>query len=409
MSVPERPQREDGGGRAAEQSQPAGPGSRHTGVPETPRRAATGTAAWVLTLALLLAGLAFNSILFKPVLPITIRDTDFLGFYAGGLLAGTGSLYDIGAVVELERKYSERPRILAFIRLPFYAGMLSPLRLLGYREAFWVWRFFLLAAVIAFVGLWPGSKPAAAAVCAWSVPVFHCFIVSQDAVVLLPLVAIAVRYARRRSHTGLGVVCALLSVKYHLFFTLPVLLVRRRLWRTVAAGAAAGVVLMVWSFLQEGWRWPASYLSVLRLPTTTPPAVELPNLHGLFMGWSGAGAWEAVGSLVVLVAVWLAGADRWNRSLAAVLIGGLLLSYHAFLADCTLLVPASLLLMEDERLFYRAGGLLLAAPALYLGEFVPNWISTAAVCLVVVILLAAPAAAHALRGHRAAEQEAAQG
>ncbi len=409
MSVSEHRQREGGGARAAEQSQSADPRSRRTEVRETLRRGAKGAAAWVLTSALLLAGLAFNSILFKPVLPITIRDTDFLGFYAGALLAGTGSLYDIGAVVELETKYSERPRILAFIRLPFYAGMLSPLRLLSYREAFWVWRLFLLAAAIAFVGLWPGSKPAAAAVCAWSIPLFNCFIVSQDAVLLLPLVAVAVRSARRRSHSGLGVVCAFLSVKYHLFFTLPVLFVRRRLWRTVAAAAAAGLVLMAWSFLQEGWRWPISYSSVLRLPTTTPPAVELPNLHGLFMGWSGAGAWEAVASLLVLAAVWLAGSDRWNRSLAAVLIGGLLLSYHAFLADCTLLIPASLLLLEDERLLYRAGGLLLAAPALYLGEFVPNWVNTAVVCLILLILLAAPAAARALRGHRAAEQEAAQG
>jgi hypothetical protein len=55
-------------------------------------------------------------------------------------------------------------------------------------------------------------------------------------------------------------------------------------------------------------------------------------------------------------------------ALAATLLSGVLLSYHAFIADAILLLPVGLLLMRDKgSRAHRAVGLILLSPLAFLG------------------------------------------
>jgi hypothetical protein len=58
--------------------------------------------------------------------------------------------------------------------------------------------------------------------------------------------------------------------------------------------------------------------------------------------------------------------SSFEVGLAAVLAGGVLLSYHAYRADCTVLLPAALLaLAANPSLATRVLGTLLLTPVLY--------------------------------------------
>ena len=59
---------------------------------------------------------------------------------------------------------------------------------------------------------------------------------------------------------------------------------------------------------------------------------------------------------------------RIGIAIAAMLLSGLLLSYHAFIADAVLLISAGLMLLRDKTsLAHRAVGLILLSPLAFLG------------------------------------------
>src|SRR5262249_11825183 len=74
----------------------------------------------------------------------------------------------------------------------------------------------------------------------------------------------------------------------------------------------------------------------------------------------------------VIVAVWLAVRHAsFQYGLAAVLAGGLLVSYHAYLADCALLLPAALAARSSSNLLpLRFFSFVLLMPVTYLANLV---------------------------------------
>src|ERR1019366_4914421 len=88
-----------------------------------------------------LLGLAVDCYLHRPGLPyIFAGDNDFMCFYSAAQLAGSGELYHPEAVVRAQSRLWNSPRSLPYPRLPFYAAMLSPLRLFSSPHAYWVWQ-----------------------------------------------------------------------------------------------------------------------------------------------------------------------------------------------------------------------------------------------------------------------------
>lgn len=325
----------------------------------------------LITLACLL-GLALNLYLWSPFLPYFFAraNNDFACTYTGAVLAGSPGLYDVATVKRTQHPLGDSPQFMMYQRFPYYAALVSPLRWLPYRQAYWVWQTVSLAAVLVFLAFWPGQPTWFKAIaCCWSLPLANCFVMGQDVTLVLAALAVSLALFFRGRHFAAGCLMALCSIKFHLFITLPLLVLTRRLWRFGAGSVAGGAVLLAASFAVQGWRWPADYARMLRLPTSTPSYSLMPNLNGLFSGHPhGPGVVALVAGIVLAAAVLVMWRGRITVAIAAALLSGLLLSYHAFIADAVLLIPAGLLLLRDKSsLPHRAMGAILLSPLAFLG------------------------------------------
>ena len=184
--------------------------------------------------------------------------------------------------------------------------------------------------------------------------------------VILMVLGIAAGLFLRGRHFAAGCVLSLCLIKYNLFLTLPLLICGKRLWKLGGGVLAGGAALLALSFAAGGWSWPSKYLAELRLPVTTPSYAGMPNLHGLF-GRQGILV-EIAAACLTLAVVWLVvrGGDV-ARGFAAMLAGGLLVSYHAFPGDDAILIPVSLYLLgRAPDLPGKLAGILLLCPLTYL-------------------------------------------
>lgn len=196
----------------------------------------------------------------------------------------------------------------------------------------------------------------------------------QDVTLLLAVLALGVAWFFRGRHFAAGCLLALCSIKFHLFLSLPLLILTRRLWRFGAGVITGGVALIMASFAVQGWRWPVEYLRMLRMPISTPSYGLMPNLNGLVAGQAHGNVWTALAVVLTLAAAALVmRRGRLTIAFAAMLLSGLLLSYHAFIADAALLIPAGLLLLRDKAsLAHRATGIVLLSPLAFLGVHLQN-------------------------------------
>jgi hypothetical protein len=273
--------------------------------------------------------------------------SEYVTFYIGGRLVGTPYLYDMA------HGYREQIRALGgygdqflFVRLPFVALLHAPLALLPYGAAAAVWGALSVGALAAFVRLWPAKDWRwTLAACCWSSPVAFDFVFGKDTVALVLLLAVAVRIHDERP-VAAGLVLSLLAIKYHLFFPLPMLVIAQRRWKTGAGFLAGAAVLAAVSFLAGGWDWPARLLE-LRAAQTSPNEYLMPNLRGMLEPFTNSLAPELLLDAAAAAGVWwIARRADFRYGLAAVLVGGLLVSHHAALYDCVVLIPALLIVAE---------------------------------------------------------------
>jgi hypothetical protein len=302
------------------------------------------------TMAAWLAGIVVPILLFWPPLYTVARnrastgDNDFLAFYVSGQLVLQGKLYNIPAFQAAEAAIMKNsvPALLLkrqAVRPPFFAAAFWPLAQLPFSVAVAIWMAVLCGAIIGFVWLWP-DRTAAAVACCWSAGLSACVVSAQDPPLILLWLAIAL-YIRKAHPFLAGMLFALCAAKFHIFVFLPVLLWRHRLWRGFLAGGAA---LVLASFAAGGWHWPQQYFGALSQDIVSPGVQNMANLRGFFVSWPHAGAWEIGASLLiaiaVLAAVWKA---DFLSGLTVVLLGGMLVSHHAYIQDCALLIPVVLI------------------------------------------------------------------
>lgn len=312
--------------------------------PEPSRAARVG---WVL---LALAGLAFMAALFAPKAESIARgQNDFLPLYVAARLAPSGDLYSPEPYADLlAERFGVVSPSLRYSRPPFYALLLKPLAWLSYDAAYALWGVLRLAAVAAIALVWrgPGRWRVAAAIC-WSLPLISALLNGQDAV-FLPLILAGACVLYHRQPFAAGLLLSLCSVKFHLFLALPLVFLRRdagALLRGLACGALAAVVLSFWA---AGPTWPLDYLrlltdaEVMQVGLATDRSL-MPNLHGL-VGSLPLGDWLewALAAGVFVATALVAPRLPFEPALAATTAAGVLISYHAFVADWSLLVFAGL-------------------------------------------------------------------
>jgi hypothetical protein len=314
---------------------------------------------------------------------LALCSVDFGAFYAGGTLAGSLAMYSPEAVFAAEdRAVGCHTQNLVFIKPPFYGLMMMPLARLPFETALWLWRILGLAALGVFLWLWPCDRLVAAAACAWFLPEATNFTMGQDVAFVLALAAGACYCLKTGRPVAAGVLFGLGAIKFHLFLLLPLLVLRRRLWRTTAAAIATIALLLGIAFAAYGPAWLHAYRNALRDWRLNPAFYHMVNLNGLFHGHA---IWIAAAVFVVLLAGFINHRGSIELALAAVLAGGVLIVPHNTISDGLLFLPLILEARRFPGVLARAIAILALIPILPAG-----WLQAA----IIVLLLAA---VHTLR------------
>ena len=302
-------------------------------------------------LAIGVVGVCLNGIGIGPwALSSAIRGTagdlthfgDFTQFYVGACLAGTGAEYDSGTVLRLQERVTGvvQPHLLPS-RLPFYYGLLRPLCSLSYLSAHRVWLTLVsIAAAIAIALLSLSQGEAAVVASLWSAPLFMSIVGGQDDSFLYLVLAAGLWLRQSGRPLSAGAMLSLLWIKFHLFLLLPALFVIKREFRLVAGALLGSAALLSACFAVAGRHWPASYAALLLNPVLSPGPEIMPNLHGLASHFAASTAVETL--LAILVAastVLVITRSGFAISFGAALLGSILISHHAYPADCLVLVP----------------------------------------------------------------------
>jgi hypothetical protein len=339
-------------------------------------------------------GIGVNGFLYYPVLDYLVHgNNDFVCYYAAAELSGTSGLYDQPTIIQAQKALGNHQHAVVFTRLPYYAAWISFLRFFNFDVAYWIWQTLSVCGVLIFIYFWPGDRWATAFACCWSLPMFEGFLSGQDVPLLLAAIAVSMSLRARGRDLAAGCVLSICSVKYHLFLTLPLLIVRHRMWSLARGLVAGGAVLLLVSFVVQGWSWPRQYIAILTRPDTTPPNVAMPNVRGLTAGLPYDRFWELAGVGLVLLAAWLVIRSKdVSLGFAATLASGLLIGDHAFLRDAVLLIPACLLMWQSScGAPCRFTALLMLSPIPYLSfiaSFDPHYRPSVLIPLPLLVMAA---------------------
>lgn len=303
---------------------------------------------------------------------------DFSGAYTAGriLRDGHGSrLYDDVLQESVQRSFSpvavqKRGTILPYIHLPFEALLYAPLAHFPYLTAYAIW----LGINLALLGSIPfllrrrlevlGKAPLyfwLLAILAFF-PIFVALIQGQDSVLLLFLYCLAWASLERGAEFASGSWLALGSYKYQLVVPFMLCWRRKKLiagFLFVAAIAAfVSLAIVGWPSLLSYPRYVWGTEHDLKYGFNTLPGLTT-NLRGLISGMVPAAHPEIEIALVVLLSavvlllmIYAAGKSspddsKARRALFALgLVGSVLLSYHLYVHDLSLLFLAMVLVLE---------------------------------------------------------------
>ena len=291
---------------------------------------------------------------------------DFAPFYIGANLVGTDHLYDGNKNREVAlEKIGHTAETWRYIRPPFHAAFLWPLAQLEYPTAYVVWICLLAAALGAYLTIWRiPSRSESIVFTAWNMPLFASFLVAQDVVLLLLIISLGIYWESRQKPIAAGLVLSLCAAKFHLFVLLPLLMLAQRRVSMLVAFGTGGLGLAALSFFAGGADWPLQAYRAATSEAVSPGGRTMPNLHGMLIGMPGGAWWEVLFTVIIIWLAWLAFQRVYfAEGLAVATVGGLLISHHAYIYDCALLLPAILVLRcQAIQTWVRALGLFLLSP-----------------------------------------------
>jgi hypothetical protein len=282
-------------------------------------------------------------------------ENDFIGLYAGARLSGTPQLFSPTAAKRIHHEITggraDFPA-LSFIRPPFYSVLLKPLGRLPYKTAYAIFTAINVAVFVLFLWLYAREYRETLILAAFSVPMLVSFANGQDTPLVAALAGIASWLAMRRRDFLAGLVLSLAAIKFHLLLLVPVALILHKRWRFLAGGLTGGLALCATALAGEGLDSPLRMLSALSNPAVHPGAEQMTTLRNLVFHFTGgdsraleAGLAIAATGLYVLASAKPAG---FHTAYGMALIGGLLISHHAYPHDLLLLAAAAPILMLTD-------------------------------------------------------------
>lgn len=293
-----------------------------------------------------------------------VGQNDFVQLYAGSQLSGTPGLYDPGANKQVHiRVWGVWLESVYYSRPPFYALVLRPLGVLPYRAAYYAFEFLSTLALIAFLRIWVPRCRELLLFAGLCLPLLANILTGQDLAFVLLAAAIAIEAMRRQQDFAAGLLLSLCAIKIHLFALVPIVLVLHRRWGVLQGGSVGGLVLCTVSFLSDGRDWAQRYLALLSNPELHPGAEHMPTLRGLVYAFTASELpWVVVvlSFVVALAVVHIGRRSNLEFGLAFALVGGLLVGYHAYLQDCTILLLVFVLVLEHSGSVWLRGATALA-------------------------------------------------
>jgi len=338
-----------------------------------------------LVFALIAAGVYFryyHGVIFEQN---HLCQIDFPAMYAGGKLAGTPAIYDPAAVLNLERKsIGCENQILLFIKPPYYALLLSPFSRFSPRAAYLAWFVAMASAAGVFVWLWPGNRWVTLLATVWFVPVGDSAIGGQDVTLLLLFLSAGILLLKKGWLFSSGLFFGLLFGKFHLFFLLPLFLIRKKLWRTIAGACAmlsALLVISIWS-AGGGLRRVSAWYNVLQDKRIETFVEIMPNLRGLLVYLPGLFWYALVAALALAIFLILKGS--FETAWIAVVLGGILTSPHVYCPDLALLLPGLLTLTRLKGRLTKMWAVWLLLPFAFF--WTPRWTYPASLAVLLVLM-----------------------
>lgn len=328
------------------------------------------------TVVLCLAGIVFNALM---VGPDALRSAgrglnDFRPLYTAGVLAGSAGMYEPEKGLRAQAEFVGEANASARLpvnRLPFYGLFLKPLTLLPYQVAFRCWLVFQLACMCGFVVSLPlAYRLQSAVVCCWSYPLFFALAIGQDLPLMLLAAGVSARLYRSGRLVWAGLTLSVCLIKFHLLLLLPVFILARKEWR-LATGFLTGCgFAFILSVAAAGWSFPIAYLNSLRGPNANLSQSTMPNLNGLRTTLDAPPWTEFAGAFVVVLAAWfIVRRSGAIQAVAGTAAGGLLVSHHAYVQDCSILIPGILgLLVVSRSPYTRLIAFILVVPIVYIAS-----------------------------------------
>lgn len=316
--------------------------------------------AAVLTLSLVL----HIVILWREKNDIAAAHGDFILFYTGSqiLLDGKAeSLYDLKVQKEYQERFDIRirPDPLPYNHPAYELLLFLPLARLSYTSAFMVWgivNIFLVASIVCLLSATVnrGNKTLAALLCAAFFPVTATLWHGQDSILSTFLAAAVLVNLRCGRDTLAGTVLALGLYKPQLVLPIALILAIHRRWKVILPFMVAGGILVCISIAMTGWPGAIQYVRLLSWINQTHYTIDpahMPNLRGMFENFSAIGipreiivlttAGTSICTLYWSVLQWRSGDstndNMFDLSFSHLIVATLLVSYHLYVHDLTLL------------------------------------------------------------------------
>ena len=315
-----------------------------------------------------------------------LQKTDFRGSYAAGVLARTdpSHLYDLGQQMRVQVDLvGPENGWLMFIQPPYEALLFVPFSLLPYRAAYLLYLAFNIVLIVpcfllardAFSHVIDPWQPKPGLLFFFFVPLFVALVQGQASIRLLLFCCAAWHELKRGRDFNTGLLLALALFKMQVAIPLTVLLIIWRGFRLLAGFAAGIVIVLAVSLWLVGLRGVEALGRLLvgstlitgesasaQLATAQYPEV-MPNLRGLLYGCGGRHlphSWLLTVTLALsaVLLLWIAyllrGEQDKATGFALATIGALLLSYHLYIHDLTLLLLPIALLAGQARRYFTA-------------------------------------------------------
>jgi hypothetical protein len=263
---------------------------------------------------------------------------DFAPFYRAATLASAHE--SVYANPSWSPESGTDGRFLPYLRIPSYAGALTPLARLPYARAREVWVAMSVLAVFACVWLFPAAgRNGLAIALAFSFPLCDALMVGQDiGFVLLIVLAAAWIYSGGREFLA-GLVASLLAIKITYLPAAGVVFLaksRRGLWGFLTGTA----IQLALSFPAGGAGWPIDFVAMLRSPLLDPEPSRMMNVRALVNGLPMPAVLFAVAAVGLYAAFWFA-CRRFTveDGLIAGLALAMIATPHSKVYDGVVLIP----------------------------------------------------------------------